>query len=100
MTPAPSSRRAGLACEPPEAELRLDGDRLARDFGDWVGEEVDRAGDGAGLDDQVAPPAQFDAVGGVMPEVVRRQGGVLVGLADVHRPPPALGVELCPAVVA
>src|SRR5262249_12548115 len=43
--------------------------------------------------------AQLEAVRRVMAEIVIRQARVLVGFADIHRHPLAVGKELGPAVV-
>ena len=57
-----------------EREVRLDLDRLSLDLEHWMSEEIDRARRGAGIDDEIAAAAQFDANRGVMAEVVRLEG--------------------------
>ena len=83
-----------------EGELDFRPGRLSADLQHGIGEEVDRSGYWTGFDHQVAAAAEFDAVGRMMTEVIGRQGGTLVTLADVNGPPFPIGLELGPAMIA
>ena len=73
---------------------------FTRDFEMRAEEIIKRAGHGCGGHGDVAAAAQFEAVSGVMTEIVAGEFGMLVGLADVHRHPFAIGEKFRPAMVA
>lgn len=75
-----------------ELDFRLCGP--AADLQHGVGKEIDGTGDGAGLNHEVAAPAELDVVGWMVPDIVGRQAGTLVALAlPVTIDPGALGSE-------
>jgi len=45
------------------------------------------------------PPAELEAVGGMMAEIAHAQRGEFIAFADIHRPPLAVRIELGSAVV-
>jgi hypothetical protein len=83
-----------------EGELHRCLYRLAVNFQHGIGQEIYRAGSGCRFNHKVPAAAEFEAVGRMAAKVVGCQPRILAALADVNRPPLALGKELRPAMIA
>ncbi len=83
-----------------EGELDFRPRRLAAYLEHRVCEEIDWTRSRTRINHEIAASTEFETVGGIVAEIVGRQTGTLVSLADVYGPPITVGVEFRPTVIA
>ena len=83
-----------------EVEVDRGGAGLAIHFYNGIGQEVDRTGDRAGIDHEVASATELKTVGGRMTKIIHAERREFVAFTDIDGPPFAIRIEFGPAVIA
>src|SRR5207237_3109510 len=83
----------------PEGEGGLRFDDLAVHLKQRIGEEIDRAACGRGIDHEVAAFRQLETVGWIMAEIIAGELRILPRFTDVHRHPTFVSKQFSPTMV-